>query len=91
MQLAQKPFMKKIASTPDFGTLDWIEKNNDVRISAYYGTKADWEKLPTKWEDFEIKQFNKDSAAADEFKLDHGYDESKPETELDIEDMKPGC
>ena len=23
-----KPFMKKIAETPDFGTLDWVEKHN---------------------------------------------------------------
>ena len=35
-----------------------------------------------------IIKFDKDNSAAEQFKLDHGYDESKPESELDIEDMK---
>ena len=83
-----KPFMKKIASTPGFGTLDWVATNEPNRMSAYYGSKAEWEKIPTKWEDFEIINFDKDNSAAEQFKLDHGYDETKPESELDIEDMK---
>lgn len=83
-----KPFMKKIASTPDFGTLDWAEKDNKVRMSAYFGSKEEWERIPKKWEDFEIIPFDKDISAADKYKLDHGYDEDKPESELDIEDMK---
>ncbi len=83
-----KPFMKKIASTPDFGTLDWVKTNNPERMSAYYGSLEEYNKIPTKWEDFKIIKFDKDSSAAEKFKLDHGYDESKPESELDIEDMK---
>lgn len=83
-----KPFMKKIASTKDFGTLDWVATKNQTRLSAYYGSYEDWAKIPTKWEDVEIIKFNKDSSDADNYKLDHGYDESKPESELDIEDMK---
>ena len=83
-----KPFMKKIASTKDFGTLDWVATKNQTRLSAYYGTYEDWAKIPTKWEDLEIIKFNKDSSDAENYKLDHGYDESKPESELDIEDMK---
>lgn len=85
---AAKPFMKKIAETKDFGTLDWIKTKDPVRIPAYYGTYEDWEKLPKKWEDFEIIKFDKTNEASEEFKLDHGYDEIKPESELDIEDMK---
>ena len=57
-------------------------------MSAYFGSKAEWEKIPSKWEDFEIIKFDKDNSAAEQFKLDHGYDESKPESELDINDMK---
>ncbi len=85
---AAKPFMKMIAKTPDFGTLDWVAKNNTVRLSAYYGSKEEWEKIPSKWEDFKLIDFDKDTSAAEQYKLDHGYDESKPESELDIEDMK---
>ena len=83
-----KPFMKKIASTPDFGTLDWVKTNNPERMSSYYGSLEEYNKIPSKWEDFEIIKFDKDNSAAEQFKLDHGYDESKPESELDIEDMK---
>ena len=83
-----KPFMKKMALTPDFGTLDWIKTNNDVRISAYYGSMEEYKALPTKWEDMKLDHYDTDISAADEFKLDHGYDESKPESELTIEDMK---
>ena len=83
-----KPFMKKIASTKDFGTLDWVATKNQKRLSAYYGTYEDWAKIPTKWEDFEIRKFNKKTEDAENYKLDHGYDETKPESELDIEDMK---
>ena len=70
--------MKKIASTKDFGTLDWVATKNQTRLSAYYGSYEDWAKIPTKWEDVEIIKFNKDSSDAENYKLDHGYDESKP-------------
>ena len=83
-----KPFMKKIAETKDFGTLDWVKTKNPVRLSAYYGTYEDWAKIPSKWEDFEIIKFNKKVEDAENYKLDHSYDETKPESELDIEDMK---
>ena len=83
-----KPFMKKIAMTKDFGTLDWVATKNQTRLSAYYGTYEDWAKIPSKWDDFEIRKFNKKTEDAENYKLDHGYDETKPESELDIEDMK---
>ena len=83
-----KPFMKKIAMTKDFGTLDWVATKNQTRLSAYYGTYEDWKKIPSKQEDFEIRKFNKKTEDAENYKLDHGYDETKPESELDIEDMK---
>ncbi len=83
-----KPFMKAVASTPNFGTLDWIKQNNETRICAFFGSKEAWEKIPKKWENYEIMTFDKQTSAAEKFKLDHGYDESKAEAELDIEDMK---
>lgn len=86
--LFAKPFMKSIASTPFFGTLDWARTNNQVRISAYCGSKEEWERVPSNWDDFELIKFDKDTSAAEQFKLDHGYDESKPEAELDLGDMK---
>ena len=85
---AAKPFMKKLAMTKDFGTLDWVKTQEPNRISAYYGSMEDYEAIPKSWKDFEIREFDKSQEASEQFKLDHGYDESKPESELDIEDMK---
>lgn len=85
---AAKPFMKGIAMTKKWGTLDWIASKDPTRLSAYYGSMADYKKLPKKWEDFKIESPDKDNIAAKAYVLDHGYDETKPESELDIEDMK---
>ncbi len=85
---AAKPFMGKLAKTKDFGTIDWIRTRNPHRVSAYYGSIEEYEAIPKSWDEFEIREFNKDSSDAENYKLDHGYDETKPESELDIEDMK---
>lgn len=83
-----KPFMKAVASSPNFGTLNWVEKENTMRINAFFGSMEKWKSIPDKWEDFEITKLDKDDSAAENFRLDHGYDESKDDSELDIEDMK---
>ena len=57
-----KPFMKKIASTKDFGTLDWVATRNPERLSAYYGTYEDWAKIPTKWEWLQSSSGSADTA-----------------------------
>ena len=46
---AAKPFMKKLAKTPDFGTLDWLKKYSPERLSAYFGTIEDIAKIPKTW------------------------------------------
>lgn len=83
-----KPFMKKIAETKQWGTLDWIKNKDEKRISAFYGTYEDWKKIGSYWSMFELEFPDKHNSAAEEFKLDHGYDETKPTSELDLEDMK---
>ncbi len=74
-----KFFMKKLARTKGEGTLDWIEKNNQPKIKAYFGSMEEYKKIPTTWEQFKI---------FDPKLLDHGYDEKKPESEIDIEDLR---
>ena len=82
---------------PNYMNLKLTPGLNDYRYYAdvmsqqevdAYGSLEEWKQIPSKWEDFEITKFDKDNSAAEQFKLDHGYDESKPESELDIEDMK---
>ncbi|MCH5317972.1 MAG: NAD(P)-dependent oxidoreductase [Eubacterium sp.] len=83
-----KPIMKAVASSSVFGTLKWIETDDKARINAFFGSMENWKSIPEKWEDFEIMEFDKDNSAAEQFRIDHGYDERKAKSALDIEDMK---
>lgn len=79
---AAKPFMKKIAETEHYGTLHWKKTGNPHRISAYYGTKEDWDKIGG-WDTFKSERPTEEITL-----LDHGYDESKPDNELTLKDMQ---
>ena len=80
--ILKKTFMKKLANTEIYGTMWWISNNVEDRITAYYGSKKNWEAIGN-WDTFKIER-----PTAEVTLLDHGYDESKPESELDLEDMK---
>ncbi|MFC1487297.1 NAD-dependent epimerase/dehydratase family protein [Thermoproteota archaeon] len=75
-----KKLMKKMA-TEKTGPLHWIESNNEGRINAFFGSKKKWES---------IHDWKSDSTEVniDAYLLNHGFDEKKPENELNIEDMK---
>jgi hypothetical protein len=77
-----KPYMKKIAQTDVYGTLKWKESENKERITAYYGSMDNWDKIGT-WKEFDVVRPTETPNY-----LDHGYDENKSLEELDIEDMK---
>ena len=79
---AAKPFMKKIAKTDIYGTLNWRYTRNKDRITAYYGSVKNWKNIGT-WDTFEVKRPSEEPTY-----LDHGYDESKPTSELGIKDMQ---
>ena len=77
-----KPFMKKIAETDVFGTLNWKKTNHHARLTAYYGTEKDRNSIGS-WKEFKVERPTEKVTL-----LDHGYDESKPLTELDAADME---
>lgn len=72
----------KLART-EHGTLHFIEDNVEDHIDAYWGSKKRWEQLPDKIS--EMQHFTDWDKV---IHIDHGYDESKPESELDYEDMQ---
>lgn len=73
---------KKIAKS-EHGTVHFIEAGLDDKIDAYWGSRKAWEALPDNYND--IEHFtNWDNV----IRLDHGYDESKPESELTLDDMR---
>lgn len=83
---AIKPFMKKIAQTPIYGSLWWQENNITPRLNAYYGGKEKCEALSSKWEDTKIYRPEDDPSKVQI--LDHGYDETKDFNSLTLEDLK---
>ena len=79
-----KPFMRMIAKDKTFGTLGWLKQNNEERIKAYFGSREERSKIGSWAEMRDIHLADEEEAE----RLSHGYDESKPLSELDIEDMR---
>ncbi len=77
-----KPFMKKIAETEVFGTLNWKKNNQTDRITAYYGNMENWNSIGN-WDTFKVERPTEEVTL-----LDHGYDEAKGVENLDIEDIR---
>ena len=67
----------------EHGTIHFIEDDVEDHIDAFWGSKKRWEALPASIKD--MKHFTDWDTVVP---IDHGYDESKPEAELDLEDMK---
>ena len=97
-ELAIKPLLKDSNSPRQ-----WLADNDEGRVIAAFGSKEAAENLPEKWEDFPVfckgkgdkgedldYEAIKDIKNVDKygFRLKHGYDETKPTEELDIEDMQ---
>ncbi len=79
---AVKMAMRSLSRKKGLGTQDWIKNRHPERISSFYGTYEDWEKIPG-WDELDISR-----PSATPVHIDHGYDESKPQSELSLEDMK---
>lgn len=80
--LIKKLGMERMTKVPVYGTMNWIENNDQNRISAYFGSREAWEKIGG-WDTFQVERPSEEMTY-----LDHGYDESKPISELDLDDMK---
>lgn len=79
--IMKRMFLKEAKT--EHGTVHFIEKNLKEYIDAYWGSRKAWEEIPDNINEFEhFKDWNK------VVHIDHGYNEAKPEEELDIEDIK---
>lgn len=74
--------MKCVAASSPLGPLSWFKNNDKERIEAFFGNVADWHDLP-EWKDMTFTR-----PSDNIIRLNHGYDESKPLEELNIEDMQ---
>ncbi len=92
--LAIKPLLKD-KNAP----MRWIRNNDEGRKSAYFGTGENDCALSKKWQDFpllckgqlpngETVDYQALRDPKNAVLLSHGYDESKPDSELDIDDLR---
>lgn len=92
--LAIKPLLKD-KNAP----LHWIKSGDEGRMCAYFGKDEKDCKLSSKWSDFPLlckgKLPNGESVDYDALRdeknavlLSHGYDETKPDSEIDINDLR---
>lgn len=67
----------------EHGTKYWLDTNMEDHIEAYWGSRKAWEALPNK-----VTQMDHFTDWNSVVHIDHGYDESKPESELSLSDMQ---
>lgn len=77
-----KKYIQISITNQESGTLYWLKNNDTDRIAAFFGSKEKFNRL-TGWREHKIIQPTKKP-----LHLNHGYDENKPKSELDILDMK---
>ena len=77
-----KAAMWFMANSKEHGTQWWINNKIEPRIHAYYGSLEAYKAIPD-WEHFDVSHNSEEMV-----KLDHGYDESKPLSELTLQDMQ---
>lgn len=77
-----KKFVMEPVANKELGTMYWIKNNVKDRITAFFGSKEKWQAIPT-WE-----RYKSIEPSRKPIRLNHGYDENKPKSELDINDMK---
>ncbi|MFM9329099.1 NAD-dependent epimerase/dehydratase family protein [Paenibacillus mesotrionivorans] len=77
-----KKTLKKQA-VKERGTLHFTENQDMEKIEAYWGSEANYKAIPAK-----LSIMKKFSEWKTVVKLDHGYDEDKPDYDLNLEDLK---
>ncbi len=78
-----KMVMKPMANKKKWGTQYWIKNNETQRIAAYYGTKEAWAAIKP-WSEQDLSHPSEENIIT----IDHGYDESKPRSQWNIDDMR---
>ena len=80
--IIMKHLIFKPVANKALGTLNWIKNADAARIKAFFGTLKNWRALP-KW-----RQAKSEQPSDTPIRLNHGYDESKSWSALELEDMR---
>ena len=74
--------MKPLAfNTPD-STMHWLQHGLTARISAFFKDRESWENIPPHWDGIPRPTFDNYQ------RLDHGYDETLDDKQLDLSHMQ---
>ncbi len=79
-RLIKELIMKPLARSKN-GPLHWIENGVEGRITAFFGSLDDWARISDWGADAPERNI-------EPILLYHGYDEDKPESQLDLDDMR---
>lgn len=75
--------MKMVARSKGLGTLDWMARHDcEDNIRVFFKSRDDIKAIPG-WDKVDLSD-----PSGEPVLLNHGYDETKPESELTIEDMR---
>jgi nucleoside-diphosphate-sugar epimerase len=74
--------MQPLAYASPDSTMYWVQRNLQDRISAFFKDKKSWQAIPLHWDDIRRPGY------MDYQRLDHGYDESLDDSELDLPQMQ---
>ena len=76
----------------------WVKNKEEGRVKAAFGSNDAWASIGCDWNNYPLWAKNRIEgydyreeiaiAYADKCRLSHGYDESKPESELDLKDLQ---
>lgn len=77
-----RKFMKALANRAPLGTLSWVKNDDKGRLDAYFGGKDAWKRIPG-WNGMDLSHPSEEAIL-----LDHGYDENKRESEINIDDLR---
>lgn len=78
---AMKRRFRKLARA-GLGTLNFIENNHEDRIAAYFISREEWKRIPP------FAEFRHFRDWGTVIRIDHGYDEQKPEAALTLADVQ---
>ena len=80
--LIRRLLMKPLAfATPD-STMYWLSNGLPSRITAFFKDTSSWKNIPQDWQDIRRPSFN------DYQRLEHGFDESLDDSQLDLAQMQ---
>lgn len=77
-----KNWVMKPLARKEQGPLNWIEKNRNDRINAFWGGRAGWEAMPERWDDFKILR------NPVPMKINQGYDFLKEDQKICLKDCR---